>query len=330
MAPMAGSVRNRVGAIGEVLFLVLGSFVAARFMQRIFIGTDVDTFLKGDPDFWSASLVQAAQTSIRYGVLIAVILLVGSWRGRSGLKSYGVTLAGHRLPALIKHGVALGLISSLPVQILMLTHEFVPLGVGTPFWGLMDRVDWDLSFWVYTAVGSYLLIPFVEEFVGRGYTLSRLKEAYSPGGALLLMALFFAFAHAQYLRTDILAIGNLITIIFGSLCWGYSVYKTGSLVPAIVAHAIVNVPMTVEYQIGTLVVSVIVAFVARQGLIDYATGIWKLLTSMTDGLSVFLVLVAIAIFSATLTATPWMPYAWLTLLTLIFLFVSVRIRYREE
>ncbi len=327
---MSYAYRARVAAIGEVLFLVLGSFVAARFLQRIFIGTDADTFLEGDPDFWSASLVQTAQMSLRYGVLIGVILLLGFWRGRPGLKSYGVTLGGNRLRELVRHGVALGLIASIPVQVLMLVNEYVPLGAGTPFWDLMDRVDWDLSFWVYAAVGSYLLVPLVEEFTARGYTLSRLKEAYSPGGALLLMALFFAFAHAQYLKTDILAIGNLITIIFGSLCWGYSVYKTGSLVPAIVAHAIVNVPMTVEYQIGTLVISVIVAFLARQGLIDYATGIWKLLTSMTDGLSVFLVLVAIAIFSATLTATPWMPYASLAVLTVIFLFVSMQTRYREE
>ncbi len=201
--------------------------------------------------------------SLRYGVLIGVILLVGFWRGRPGVKSYGITLGGIRLGELVKHGVALGLIASMPVQVLMLVNEYVPLGAGTPFWELMDRVEWDLSFWVYTAIGSYLLVPLTEEFTARGYTLSRLKEAYSPSGALLLMAFFFAFAHAQYLKTDILAIGNLITIIFGSLCWGYSVYKTGSLVPAIVAHTIVNVPVTVEYQIGTLVVSVTVAFVAR-------------------------------------------------------------------
>ena len=74
--------RARVAAIGEVLFLVLGSFVAARFLQPIFIGADADTFLEGDPDFWSASLVQTAQMSLRYGVLIGVILLVGFWRGR--------------------------------------------------------------------------------------------------------------------------------------------------------------------------------------------------------------------------------------------------------
>jgi hypothetical protein len=93
------------------------------------------------------------------------------------------------------------------------------------------------------AVGSFLLIPLVEEFFYRGYVQVRLGEDFDAPTAILVAALFFEFSHGQYYLTlSPWTVGMLLTGVFSSLAWGYVFYRTRSLIAPIVAHALINFP----------------------------------------------------------------------------------------
>ena len=250
-----------------------------------------------------------------------------SARGRRGLASYGVTVAGQSVGQLVRVGVVLGLVVSIPTQILFLVHEYVPLGPDTPFWELQKQVPWDLGYWVYLAVGSFLLVPVVEEFVSRGYALGRLRECSSTGGAILVAAVMFAFAHGQYHELNILKTGSLLSLVFGSICWGYAVCRTGSLVPVIVAHMIVNLPATLPFQWGVLGLSLVILGVAWRPVVRWACDLWRALRAIDDLTEVVMVSLLVVIVLLTLRSTAWSVLAWVGICGILFLFVSLPARY---
>lgn len=135
---------------------------------------------------------------------------------------------------------------------------------------------WDLSFWVYMAVGSFLIVPLVEEFTARGYVLGRIRESYSGGATLVLMAVFFALAHGQYHSLEILMGGQLLLLVLGSIFLGYSVYRTGSLVPAIVAHGLTNIPLTLEWRFAAVAAGLAALISCRRAVAKWLCGLGRL------------------------------------------------------
>jgi membrane protease YdiL (CAAX protease family) len=76
------------------------------------------------------------------------------------------------------------------------------------------------------------LAPLVEELTFRGYLLTSLRTRHGPPAAIALSALFFAIIHLDPVRfAPVLFLGAL----FGWLAW-----RSGSIWPAVVAHAINN------------------------------------------------------------------------------------------
>ena len=312
--PRDKSLRARVSALGEPMVVILGGTLLARMVLRRagLSGADQFLFREGAaPDFLTAAKAEGIWHGLRYGLIIVLALLIGWLRGRRCPASYGVSLGGQNLVGLIGMGVVLGLLASLPVQILHLVHEYVPLGSDTPFWALKDRVVWGRDFWIYMAVGSFLVVPFLEEFTARGYVLGRLRESYSPGATLLLMAAFFALAHGQYHRADILAVGQLVSLVIFSVVFGYAVYRTGSLLSVIVAHGILNVPLGLSWRYIVLTMTLSALFVFRRETGEWLKGLGRLLCNIDDWIAMLLAVGLIAGSLLTLRAAPWAPYAWL-------------------
>jgi len=106
--------------------------------------------------------------------------------------------------------------------------------------------------------------PVPEEFFTRGYLLGRARESFSAGGSLLVATVFFTVAHGQYRHTDTLAIGAQVSLLVWAAIAAYSVLRTASLVPAIIAHAIINVPMTVPARWAMLAVSLFALGLCRK------------------------------------------------------------------
>jgi len=77
-----------------------------------------------------------------------------------------------------------------------------------------------------------LLAPVAEELFFRGYMLTRLRAVWSPGPAILVSAIAFGIIHGEW--------------VHGLLAAGIGVYlglvteRSGSVVPAIVCHAVNN------------------------------------------------------------------------------------------
>jgi membrane protease YdiL (CAAX protease family) len=145
--------------------------------------------------------------------------------------------------ALIGLGLIAGCLTSLPSRLIMVAHDWLQLGETAPWRAALLGAQWDLDFWLLMAVGSFGLIPFVEELFYRGYVLKRLRASMSMASALVLAASLFAFSHAQYLRVDALNVVTLASVVFSGLVYGLVVLHARSLWPAIIGHVIINVPV---------------------------------------------------------------------------------------
>lgn len=307
------AVTARVAAIAEPGFvLIAGTLLAGIALSRLKVG-NTEHYLYGlaVPDFRSAAFVLFLNLLVRYVIVLGLAVLLGLWRGRSAPASYGVTLGSRGLADLIGVGILLGLIASLPIQILRLANTYLSLGPGTRFWALEAKVPWNADFWIYMAVGSFLVVPIFEELYTRGYLLGRVRESFSAGGSLLVMAVFFAFAHGQYHHLDVLAVSDEASLLVWALIVGYAVYRTGSLVPAILAHAIINTSMTVNFYWALLVISVLALVARRKAVLSWIVGIAKMFIAVDDWLSTLLAVLVFVLMMMTIRATPWMVYIWL-------------------
>lgn len=316
MKPRGGfaGVFLRFVALGETLFVLLGLIVLARFLFGAagFAGSDEFLFAEdGAPDFRAAAIAESQWHMMRYGLVFLAIMIIGIIRGRRNRESYALTMGGHSLTSLIVFGVGVFTVMHIPSLTLRLVDNVVDIGPGTPFWDLMNDVEWDKDFWLFMAVSSFLVVPLVEETVARGYMLGRFREAFSPGAALVVMALIFAAAHTQYHQANIYALGNLFALVWGSTLMGYAVYRTGSLIPPIIAHALVNIPTSLEADYAVAGVIVLTLFAFRKAYAENARRLGAILVGINDWFSLLIIGAVIVAFGVTLQAAPWAPYAWL-------------------
>jgi hypothetical protein len=146
----------------------------------------------------------------------------------------------------------------------------------------MYKLDWTTpSFWLFMAVGSFGLIPILEELFYRGYIQTRLEEDFGAPVAILATAFLFALSHSQYLILNPFNIGMILSTIFGALVWGYIFYRTRSLLVTILAHAIVNIPIrgiSLWVEIGAMLV---VLFIARREIARALADGWSMLRSLS-------------------------------------------------
>ena len=77
-----------------------------------------------------------------------------------------------------------------------------------------------------------LLAPVGEELFFRGYMLTRLRQAWSPGPAILVTAIAFGIIHGEWVH-GVLAAGIGIYL-------GVVAERSGSVLPAIICHAANN------------------------------------------------------------------------------------------
>jgi membrane protease YdiL (CAAX protease family) len=312
----------RVAAIAEPGFvLIAGTLLAQVVLSRLRVGSAEHYLYElAVPEFRSAALLQLVHLTVRYGIILALAVGLGIWRGRSAARSYGLTLQRHSLAKLAGIGLVLGLIASLPEQITRLVAEYVHLGPGTRFWALEARVPWDAAFWLYMAVGSYAVVPIFEELFTRGYLLGRVRESFSAGGSLLASAVFFTVAHGQYRHADPLAICSQTSLFVWAAICAYAVYRTGSLLPTIIAHVIINVPMTAEFRWTTLAVSCLALALRWKAVASWTRGLAGMLRDVDDWLATSLALVAIVVFLGSVGLVPKMPYIWLAVFGVCTLF----------
>jgi len=305
--------------IGLSLFaaIVVQQTVSPGMMEALGIGQDTG------PNFLAAARAMGLQIAGQYGVLVAGVALVGWPRGRRKLRDYAIAAPTNH-PRPLAYGVFLGLIASIPFSIIFILQDVAPIGADTPFWAVQREAEWDWTFWLFMGVGSYAAIPLVEEFAWRGYVQGRLMEGFAPGAAILLSTLIFALLHVQYLQADMALQLTFAGLIVTSLCFGVSTWRTGSLVPAIIAHAIVNTPSSTPFLFAKVAIAVALIVIFRKAVWRELT-VWAglfLRWSTLAALPALAVIAGVAVLAVTrMDLAPWIG-AGLALLVLAFGFLK--------
>jgi membrane protease YdiL (CAAX protease family) len=201
-----------------------------------------------------------------YGSYFALIIPINWWYRQRGREAYGLTRAGRSWKALILAALATAVLTQWPVLVHTLVDTVHPLGKTEPWRQAFFDMSWRRwQFWLFAGILSYAVIPIIEELIFRGYYQRRLAEDWGNGPAIIGTACFFTFAHRQYLFANAYNITMIASLFCVAIGLGIVFAWTRSLIPSIIAHAIINVPMTPVWQGALLVVFVIGAFFAWPG-----------------------------------------------------------------
>lgn len=274
---------SKAAALLEVLGVFLcGNFLAghaASWLGMRSVGAIFQSALKHSPPNWlAASLGWIQVVGFQYGCLLAVAVAIGFWRRRAGRRYYGITTAGTSVGRLLGLGVvafavfgivAVGVVSVLP-------HLFPRLSSPSILVPFLEK-PWTADFWLFLAIASFGFQPIIEELFYRGYCQSRLEEAFGGMPAIFIVALFHALGHNQYFHLTLMAAATIVSIVLLSLGAGYVYWRTRSLIPAILVHALVNVPLSGVYVflLPTVLVVVLAMFHRQAGsmILGVARGI---------------------------------------------------------
>jgi membrane protease YdiL (CAAX protease family) len=101
---------------------------------------------------------------------------------------------------------------------------------------LPDARGLPLTTLIPIGIVSIIAAPLTEEIAFRGYAMGLLRRRFSPIGALVITSLLFAAAHL----TQGLSAPKLLVYFIAGLLFGLIALRTGSLVPAMVAHSLAD------------------------------------------------------------------------------------------
>jgi len=256
-------------AVLEVVTVFLvGNLLASLLAKMLNLGSFMKEF--GDllaspkPDYLRLAWLIGSNLVIEYVGLFLLIFLVGWFRRKRRFADYGLTRASNKIGYLFSIGLVLFCFSALPLKLLLFANKYLPLGAGSDLW-IIFNMKWNFQFWVFSAVGSYLLVPVVEEIFYRGYFQKRLEEGFGGLPAVIMTSCFFVLNHAVYHKLTVLSIGTIISLFIFSVAIGYIYYRTRSLYVPIFAHALINIPTkgTVDLIILLLMVAVIIFFTKK-------------------------------------------------------------------
>ncbi len=120
-----------------------------------------------------------------------------------------------------------------------------------------------------TAVLSMALVGYVEEMIFRGFLFRGMLSEEKPAAAVIVSSLTFGMGHIINLFTGQGGLETMLQLIF-AVCWGFIFtmvfYKSGSLIPCIIAHAMIDVfsligaddPVTDRICIGVTIVTAVI------------------------------------------------------------------------
>jgi len=269
--------RKRIAALLEVFGVYLtGAFVNDQVtgfvLNRRWISS-VSPFDLLTPHTTNADLLIASRQMFLavifiYGSYFSLIIPINWWRGKRGGAAYGLTRAGWPWRLLMLAGIATVMLAAWPVLVHTLVDAIHPLGAMAPWRQAFFDMSWRRwQFWLFAGILSYAVIPVVEELTFRGYYQRRLSEDWGDGPAIIGTSCLFTFAHRQYLIANaynITMIGSVLCLAIGL---GVVFAWTRSLIPSMIAHGIINLPMTTAWQ-GVLLIGCAVGgfFVWRRGL----------------------------------------------------------------
>jgi membrane protease YdiL (CAAX protease family) len=252
----------QTGRRGAALLEVLGVYLAGLYLQdrignwlvlhRLVSPTspfDLLTVHTTNSELLVASRQMFLGLMLQYVSYFLLIIPIGWWYRRRGPRAYGLTRAGHSWKTLILAGLATAVVAEWPVLLHTAVDAVHPMGAMAPWRQAFFDMSWRRwQFWLFAAIMSYALIPILEELIFRGYYQRRLAEDWGDGPSIIGTACFFTFAHSQYLIANAYNATMIASLLWAAIGFGVVFARTRSLIPSMIAHAIMNVPMTPVWQ----------------------------------------------------------------------------------
>lgn len=264
---------RRIAAVLEVLGVYLAGQLVMSMLVRA-LGIALVNPLTGlTADVTGSGLLTATRQlfvllTLQYAGWFLLIIPINWWHRRRRPADYGLTRAGHAWRFLLLAGLATAALAQWPTRSIELVNALHPLGGTVPWRQAIFDMPWARwEFWLFSAVGSFAFIPVVEELFYRGYCQRRLAEDWGNGPAIVGVACLFTFAHGQYLAPNAYNGAMVASLLVSAIGFGVVFAWTRSLVPSVIAHVVINVPMTALWQalvLAGLVIGAVVA--ARRGL----------------------------------------------------------------
>jgi membrane protease YdiL (CAAX protease family) len=221
-----------------------------------------------DSELLAVTLQLLVLLALQYAGWAALAVPIDWWHRRRGPAAYGLTRANQSWRTLIVAGAATAAVTSWPSFVVLLADARWKLGETVPWRQALFDMSWHRwQLWLFSAVGSWAVIPIVEELFFRGYCQRRLAEDWGDGPAIIGTACLFTFSHSQYFRADAYNVGLVFSVFAAALGYGVVFALTRSLIPSILAHAVIDFPMRPPWQVALLAVLIVGAvFSARPAL----------------------------------------------------------------
>jgi len=273
---------RRAAAVLEVFGVyVAGNLLLVEVVVRLLgvhVSNPLNTFTA---DITDGQLLTAARQMLvvlllQYAGFFILIIPLNWWHRRSGPVSYGLTKGGRSWKELALAGAATAAIASWPVLTVGLVEMVWKFGETVPWRHAFFETSWRRwEFWLFSAVLLYGVVPVLEELFYRGYCQRRLAEDWGDGAAIAGASCFFVFSHSQYLMLNTYNVAMLTTLLVSAVGGGVIFAWTRSLVPSIIAHAILNVPMRPIWALVVIGLLVIGAFLTRQRSVSVARQVFS-------------------------------------------------------
>lgn len=281
-------------AAGQLVAFILATILGIPLYNPI---TDL-TAQSTPPELQQITLKLLGVLFVQYAGWFIPIFFVGWWYRQRKPKQYGLTLSSLPLKFYIVAGVILFSFSELPTQILSLLNTLYPLGEQTAWREAIYQISWNsLEFWLLMAVGSFGLIPILEELFYRGYVQTRLEEDFGAPTAILATTVLFALSHSQYYILNAYNLGMLAAIIFSTIAFGYLFYRTRSLLITIIPHILINIPVKGVLQWVLPVLMLIVCILAWKEIYKYISDFMQFIRDMPHKWQSMAVIVLFALFA---------------------------------
>lgn len=262
--------REKLAALLELV----GVFITGTLVARLLYSPKGLRDLTQAPDFLALAGSTAASLLLRYGLILGLAFAIGWWHRRRRLADYGVTRAGMPLREHLVIGIVLFAVGGILPRFIVAFRDY--LGTSPRHWDLIETQP-SLAYWIYMAVGSFVMVAILEELFARGYVQTRLGEDFGAPAAIVMTALMFTLSHTQYFLASAVGIGMVLSLLFASLIGGYVRHRYGTLIPVIVAHALGNVPYRGWVQYAVLIAAVIVIVIARKAIAVHLRDAFKLI-----------------------------------------------------
>lgn len=229
--------RKPITGIAIILRITLAVILFSLFIKADSILQMAD-FLVGRG--WSLLQILLAITGIRLilaglAVVLVMPLILGEKNIKEDLSRYLRTDSKVYLAGILSFALFCALAAGLSLAFGIFKGD---LAAAFAFPDL--KSDPDVIGWGYFLLA---LVPGIwEELAFRGWIQSALLKKYIPWIAVLLSALYFSLFHfSNLVHQDLIQVllGVIMAFFFG-IGWGWLVFKSGSVLPAILSHYLVD------------------------------------------------------------------------------------------